>query len=301
MSRAPDTKDELVVPLDAVGPASTGPARPKDEPPGERAQVELTAIDLPSVLPTTSGSGLLLAGLLLSALLHVGLLLYLQTDVADVRAGLGGVELRTVNVDLVPASAFRAGVPNQALDFGGDTLDRDKTEKTEAARKRATTTTPPEALIKPTDGDSKLAAAQIVKPDPAREPRDEETDKEKLDESQMPNNAHGPAQQTQAAQPELTKGGASSVASPGQMSNYALSIREAIGRHVPKLRVRGRGVVAFELTETGAVRFVQIARSSGAKALDDAVLATIWKTQFPVPPHGMTDKERYYTVPFDFR
>lgn len=296
MTGATEAEKEPKPESDADTSASPEGARPEDG-----APVALMRADLSWVPPVASGSGLPLAGLVLSALLHVGLLLYLQSDTADERPGLGGAELRTVNVDLVPASAFRAGTPHQTPDLGFDALDRDKTEKMETARKHATTTTPLEALIKPADGDSKLAVARVVTPDPSREPRDEEADKEIRDEPEVSNDKHGRAQQTQAAQPELTKGGASSVASPGQMSSYALSIREAIGRHVPKLRARGRGVVAFELAETGAVRFVRIARSSGAKALDDAIQAAIWKTQFPVPPHGMTDKERYYIVPFEFR
>lgn len=295
MNRAAEARKEPEVESDADTSASRERACPEDGTP-----TVLMRTDLSSVPPVASGSGFLLAGLALSVLLHLGLLLYLQSDAVDERAGLGGAELRAVNVDLVPASAFRAGAPHQT-DLGFDTLDREKTEKMEAARKRAATTTPPEALIKPADGDSKLAAAQVVKPDPAHEPRDEEADKEIPDEPEVAYDKYGRAQQAQAAQPELTKGGASSVASPGQMSSYALSIREAIGRHVPKLRARGRGVVAFELTETGAVRFVEIARSSGAKALDAAILSAIRKTHFPVPPRGMTDKERYYSVPFEFR
>ena len=304
MSQAAEAKDELVIPLDAGSPASTVPARPGDEPAAERALADVMTVSLPPVPPAVSGSGFLLAGLVLSALLHVGLLLYLQSDSAD-DVGPGGVQLEAVSVDLVPLSTLRAGAPDQAPDLGMDATEQDKTEKTEAARREVTDTPPPEALVKPTDDASELAAAEIIKPDPSHERRDEEADNDKPDKPDEPATSHddrGRARQTQQPSDPKAKGGASVAATPGQMSRYALSIRQALSRNRPQhLGTRGRAVVAFGITGTGSVRFAQIVRSSGAKVLDDTILSTIWKIRFPAPPHGMTDQERSYTVPFDFR
>lgn len=304
MSQAADAKDEPVAQRDAERPASPAAVRAEEGTPAKEEPAALTAADLSSVPPATSGSSLLVAGLALSALLHVGLLVYLQPKTVE-NVGPGGVQLEAISVDLVPLSEWRVGAPNLALDFGTDAIDQDRKDKTDVARREVTETPPAEGLIKPTDGTSELAAAEIIKPDPIHEHRKEEAAKEKPEKLDKPDSAaddHGHAKKKQEAANFQAKGGSSVGATPGQVSRYALSIREVLNRNRPQhLGPRGRGVVAFGLTDTGEVRYAQIERSSGVKGLDDAILATVWKTQFPSAPHGMTDKERSYTVPFEFR
>ena len=45
----------------------------------------------------------------------------------------------------------------------------------------------------------------------------------------------------------------------------------------------------------------EIERSSGSKSIDDAVLAAIWRIAFPAPPGGMSERQRSYTAPIEFR
>lgn len=91
-------------------------------------------------------------------------------------------------------------------------------------------------------------------------------------------------------------------ASPGQIARYAMEVRAAVGLGRPRhLGVRGRVEIAFGLTSAGSVRFAGIANSSGNSRLDAAGLRVIHVARFPKPPPGMTDDQRSYAVPFDFK
>jgi TonB family protein len=263
----------------------------------------LVAADLTSVPPAASRSRYFIVGLALSVLLHVGALAYVQWDNTD-DIGPGGIQLEAINVDLVPLSEWRSGAPNVASDVGHDSIDQDKKDQMEATRRDVAETPLPEGFVKPAEGTSELAAAEIIKPDPILD-RTEESDKDKPDKSDEPdtaNDAHGRAKQTQEATDAQVKGGSSVAATPGQISRYALSIQQMLNRYPPRhLGTRGRAVVKFGLTETGNVRFAEIERSSGSKLIDDAVLAAIWKIAFPAPPGGMSERQRSYTAPIEFR
>lgn len=297
MTRTAETKEELAVKSDVD--ASLGDARPVTGKPPE----DLVAADLSSIPPATSGSRFFGAGLALSLLLHVGVLAYLQSENSD-EIGPGGIQLEAINVDLIPLSEWRSGTPNVAPDLGHDAIDQNKKERAEAARQDVTETPRPEGYIKPTDGESELAAAEIIKPDPIPE-RSEEPDKHTPDKPEEPdtaNDARGRAKQTQEAVEAQVKGGSSVAATPGQISSYALSIQQTLNRNPPRhLGTRGRAIVKFGLTEVGKVRFAEIERSSGSKLIDDAVLAAIWRITFPAPPGGMSERQRSYTAPIEFR
>ncbi len=303
MNRAAEAKKEPAVEGDAEMSASPGDARSAQGDPPEDKASALVAPDLSSVPPVASGSGLLLGALALSALLHLGALMYVQRDNTD-EIGPGGIQLEAINVDLVPLSEWRSGAPNVAPDVGQDAIDQDKRDRAEAARRDVTETPPPEGYLRPTEGTSELAAAEIVKSDPLLK-RNDESDKDKPDKPEEPdasNDARGRAKQTQEAVDAQVKGGSSVAATPGQISRYALSIQQTLNRHPPRhLGTRGRAVVKFGLTETGNVRFAEIDRSSGSKLIDDAVLAAIWKIAFPAPPGGMSERQRSYTAPIEFR
>lgn len=304
MSQAADAKDEPVVQRDAESPASPAAAHAEEGTPAKAEPAALTAADLSSVTPATSGRNFFVAGLVASALLHAGVLVYLQSDNAE-EIGPGGIQLEAISVDLVPLTSLRSGVPDQAPALGNDAADQDQIDKTEAARREVTDTPPPEGLIKPTEGTSELAAAEVIKPDPIHEHRQEDADKEtpeKPIEPSTSNDERGRAKETREARDATVKGGAPVAATPGQISRYALSIQQTLNRNPPRhLGTRGRAVVEFGLTATGSVRFAHIARSSGTKLLDDAVLAVIRKIQFPPPPGSMTDRQRSYTAPVEFR
>lgn len=278
-------------------------ARPEETKLPDDKAAELVVADLALVPPVASGSRFFMAGLALSVFLHLGILIYLQWDNGD-EIGPGGIQLEAINVDLIPLSEWRSGAPNVVPDLGQNAIDQDKKDQAEAARREVTETPPPEGHIKPAEGASELAAAETIKRDPVVE-RNEESDKDKPDKPEEPdtaNDARGRAKQTQEASDPLVKGGSSVAATPGQISRYALSIQQTLNRNPPRhLGTRGRAVVKFGLTETGNVRFAEIERSSGSKQVDDSVLAAIWKIAFPAPPHGMTELQRSYTAPIEFR
>jgi TonB family protein len=300
MTRTAEAKHEPTVESDAETSASPGDARseePEDQPVG------LVAADLSSVPPAVASSRLFVGALAVSTVLHLGVLTYLQRGDSD-EIGPGGIQLEAINVDLIPLSEWRSGAPNVVPDLGQDPIDQVKKDQAEAARRDVSEVPPPEGHIKPAEGASELAAAEITKSEPLLE-RSEEPDKEKLDKPDEPdtaNDARGRAKHTQEAAEAQVKGGSSVAATPGQISRYALSIQQMLNRYPPRhLGTRGRAVVKFGLTETGRVRFAEIERSSGSKLIDDAVLAAIWRIAFPAPPGGMSERQRSYTAPIEFR
>jgi TonB family protein len=305
MKSAVVAKHEPEMERDAVdtAPAEGAQAEISKSPDGEMPA--LTAPDLACALSRPSTPRFFVASLLLSLLLHAGLLAYLHRDYHTDDVGPGGFQLEAINVDLIPLSEWRSGAPNGIPDVGKDAIDQDHREQAEAARREETETPPPEGIVKPSQDDtSQLAAAETIKPDLAPERRDEQ-EKEKPDKPEEPDivqDARGRAKHSQEATNALVKGGASIAATPGQISRYALDVQRTLNRNPPRhIGTRGRAVVRFGLTETGSVRFAEIEKSSGVKRLDDAVLATIWRITFPPPPNGMTENQRSYTAPVVFQ
>jgi protein TonB len=83
---------------------------------------------------------------------------------------------------------------------------------------------------------------------------------------------------------------AASRATAGKLSSgrYAANVRAAIGRHRPGVRGGGSATVAFSIGPAGGLQGVQIVRSSGKPALDQAAIATVRSAApFPPPPSGV--------------
>src|SRR5690349_10365039 len=108
MTRAAEAKKEPALEDGAETSASPDRTRPESEKPAEEKSPALVAADLSSVPPATSRSRFFAAGLVLSLLLHAGVLAYLQWDDSD-EIGPGGTQLEAVNVDLIPLSEWRSG------------------------------------------------------------------------------------------------------------------------------------------------------------------------------------------------
>jgi hypothetical protein len=186
MTRTAEAKKEPAVKSDADTSASPGDARPE----GSQLSDKLAALiapDVSLVAPATSGSRFFVTALALSVILHLGVVVYLQWDNTD-EVGPGGIQLEAVNVDLIPLSDLRSGAPSVAPDAGRDAIDQDKKDPMEAARRDVTETPPPEGFLKPSEGTSDLAAAEIIKPDPVLDGK-EQLDKEKLDKPEEPDTA----------------------------------------------------------------------------------------------------------------
>lgn len=304
MNRAVEAKKEPTLEGDVAPPASLEGARSEEGELPEGKVPTLVAFDLSSTLLARGPSRFFAIALVLSLFLHAGPFVYLQWDRAD-DIGPGGIQLEAINVDLIPLAEWRSGAPNIAPDTGKDAIDQDQKDQAEAAPRDVTETPPPEGFIKPTqEGGSELAAAETMKPDPVME-RVEKPEKDKPEKSEEPDtskDARGRAKQTQEAADAQVRGGSSVAATPGQISRYALAIQQTLNRNPPRhLGTRGRAVIRFGLTENGSVRFAEIERSSGSKLIDDVVLAAIWKITFPAPPGGMSERQRSYTAPVEFR
>jgi protein TonB len=64
-------------------------------------------------------------------------------------------------------------------------------------------------------------------------------------------------------------------------------VRAAIGRHRPRVGGGGSATVAFSIGPAGGVQAVQIVRSSGRPAADQAAIATVRAAApFAPPPAG---------------
>ena len=71
-------------------------------------------------------------------------------------------------------------------------------------------------------------------------------------------------------------------------SRYAANVRAAIGRHRPRVGSEGSATVAFSIGPGGGLQGVQIVRSSGKPAADQAAIATVRAAApFPPPPPGV--------------
>lgn len=92
------------------------------------------------------------------------------------------------------------------------------------------------------------------------------------------------------------------VPSAKAIDQYAASVRKAIAR-VPLTGSgrRGRVVVEFVLDASGRVEAVRLRETSGRADVDAAAAAVIAAARFPRPPPGMTEGERTYVIPFEFR
>lgn len=81
---------------------------------------------------------------------------------------------------------------------------------------------------------------------------------------------------------------ARSTAGKVSSGRYAANVRAAIGRHRPGVRGGGSATVAFSIGPAGGLQGVQIVRSSGKPALDQAAIATVRSAApFPPPPPGV--------------
>jgi periplasmic protein TonB len=81
---------------------------------------------------------------------------------------------------------------------------------------------------------------------------------------------------------------ARSAAGKVSSGRYAANVRASIGRHRPGVRGGGSATVAFSIGPAGGLQGVQIVRSSGKPALDQAAIATVRSAApFPPPPPGV--------------
>lgn len=91
------------------------------------------------------------------------------------------------------------------------------------------------------------------------------------------------------------------AAAQGKQSAYSKSVTTALARNKPKgYLTRGAVYVQFELTMTGALRYVRVVQSSGDPLLDQSGVDAVKKTPFPAPPPDVDPRDLRYTIHYVF-
>ena len=139
------------------------------------------------------------------------------------------------------------------------------------------------------------AAAEARSPKPGLTPAAESKPQAKPEPKAAPaekpkETAAAEAQGAPTAKPMSLGFGRKPAPAAGKVSSgrYAANVRASIGRHRPGVRGGGSATVAFSIGPAGGLQGVQVVRSSGKPALDQAAIATVRSAApFPPPPPGV--------------
>jgi periplasmic protein TonB len=98
---------------------------------------------------------------------------------------------------------------------------------------------------------------------------------------------------------------ATAEASPGVVHAYGARIARIISQGRPRGRdlsgFKGKVVLAFAVDASGRIERVEVQRSSGNPDLDSRAVGALQKLSFPAPAPEMSERQRFFTVPFEFR
>lgn len=229
-------------------------------------------------------------GLAIALTVHVALLVAMVPRAFE-QMGDGGYQLDTIAVDVVSsASLIRAG-----SNSGGPIADAPIVEEAPAdAPAEAAPVEPPREKASADEPPSEIA---LAKPEPVMEPKEKQPDPGPEREKQM----------TALAQPAVAI--AAAVAPPpaeaqnaGLQQEYAKQVVAAITKARPKGNGRaGKVVVTFVIDPMGRAADVHVTQSSGRRALDDLVVSAVSRIDFPRPLAGLTEAQRRFLVPYEFR
>jgi protein TonB len=287
---------------------------------------------------TSASRGPFVSALIAAGLLHLALATALVWQPADRVAGSSGVELDAVSVEIVTAAALEStavsptsassGSAQPIAEQTGTEVVAPQAQSVAAPEKTEATPEPPKVapvaadIVAPPDAalEAVLTAAEkpvdrAAKPDPTPVEQEPPPDAPKVEPREHREPEPVPAAAAADARPAVMDGGSTARgatseseasgaagAPPGAMQRYAMEVRLALGRSRPRhAGVRGRVTITFALDDAGQVRAAEIARSSGIATADKAALQAVQSAKFPKPPHGSSDSQRTYTVPFDFR
>jgi protein TonB len=133
-------------------------------------------------------------------------------------------------------------------------------------------------------------APSVVKPQEEKERKEASTSAD----------AGGAAARGEA--PRTERQSAPAAASPGAVREYDGYVQTALSRAKPKRSpAYGTVKVKFRISPDGEIVSIEVTKSSGNKKLDDEAIATVRRARFPRPPRGMTDTQRWYEFPVNFR
>lgn len=254
------------------------------------------------------------ASCIVSLLLHVAIGIWLAVGAEPDGIGAGGVDLEAVSLEVIEASELQPAAVASASHEGNADETREAIAELVPKPEIVLATRPPEALLPPdppSAAEPDIAAA--AKQAETVEAVPEEQPKEQLPDD--PKRVDGTADIRQSGQDATAAGGlvtdataattaaqAATSAAAGELRQYALAVRLAIGKARPRhTGARGKVVVVFTVGEDGRVQSPSIARSSGDARLDAEALAAIARASLPPPPAGATAQQRTFLIPFDFR
>jgi TonB family protein len=237
-----------------------------------------------------------------SSALHLAALMMLAPGADSPQRGRRGAERDAVGVEIVTLAALESLTAKPAAEnetSGTDaTTAPDQTAIAGANATQPATNPPAETITPPMPGPGDTTVA--IEPTPDK----------RADLNTVPQPAAADVSlaasiaslATASSGMMAQDGSAAATASAGDMSQFEIDVRDALGRSRPSFPgTTGHVEVEFGLTELGGLRAVSITRSSGNEKLDKIVLRAIRSTRFPLPPAGMTDLQRSFSVPFDFQ
>ena len=228
-----------------------------------------------------------------SIVIHLCVLTLLSPDGEAPSRGRGGVENYGVGVELISSAALESlsKKSSAAAETSGTDVTNTPDQMALVAQPLAPTPEPaPSAVeVPPRPGIAELAPPAPAEPERVATP----------EVAQAPSLATA----TSAAyEPSVQTGAAAANASPGDMTQFEIEVRDALGRNRPAFPgATGHVEVVFGLSAFGDLHSVSISRSSGNDRLDRIVLRAVKATRFPLPPSGTTDLQRSFSVPFDFQ
>lgn len=168
--------------------------------------------------------------------------------------------------------------------------------------------TEPDSEPEPPKAESTAKLEQKSEKKPPKKPREKKLAKErKVKKGQIASvNAEG--KRIRGARKAAMKGPRSSSTGSRtsllrQAHRYAARVRARIARYRPRGgRVRGKTLIGFALTTSGALHSARVSRSCGIAQLDRAALAAVRRAApFPRPPSGLTTAQLRFVIPFNFR
>ena len=165
--------------------------------------------------------------------------------------------------------------------------------------------TPPDPSDRPIEPPT--VAAAVPTPAPAPVPNPETSPDEHLaPQPPPPTTAAEPAPSriesaAEAATPRPGAGG-QAAASKGEIDGYHARLGSRLKRFKPiSYGRKGVVVISFSVEPDGGLTEARVARSSGDGFLDGKALAAVRRAApYPLPPAGMSGKQREFTVPFTF-
>lgn len=294
---------------------------------GAPAPVEIRPDHIRLVAPISNGHGrrgVGVLGFVVSLLIHVaagGAYVWAPTLQA---IGGGGQELESISIEIVSASALESdssaavaadgGASQPVHSKTGDGMAVDQAEVAAVTPDRVVAPPPDKPVaqleLPPTPAEEfEYRSAERVEEKPPDLPPPEQFPEMEVAKDPAPTAEVREAQQamsaggiTAEARVEVAQQAGAAGASAGEVAQFAIAVRRAVGRaRPPHAGSKGRVTITFGLTEDGTIRFSHIAKSSGSRRLDEAALVALNGTTFPAPPAGMTDIQRTYTVPYEFR